>query len=156
MTRPAQVNGRRQPEVALRMGDWVFDPSTQQLRRGDDLHTLNPKEAAVLARLVETAPGLVTSQALLEEVWADVVVGDHVLHEVIGRLRKMLGESARNPRYIETLPRRGYRLKVAVEPISSRQLTGTRPRGSLARLAHPRTEEHDHQSRCRAGRKKPQ
>lgn len=101
----------------LAIGGWTFDPTTQRLNRAGGERVLGPKEVAVLLHLADAAPGMVEHEALLDRNWADVVVGDHVLHEVIGRLRKALGDDARNPSYIETLSRRGYRLIAPVRTL---------------------------------------
>ena len=68
----------------------------------------------MLWQLVSAAPQAVSNEALLRHCWADVVVGDNALHQVISRLRAMLGEAPRQRRYIETLPRRGYRIVASV------------------------------------------
>lgn len=93
----------------MRLGDWDLDLDSHRLVRGGEEHSLKPKELGVLRHLVERSPALVTTDELLARTWPDVVVGDHVLHEVVSRLRKMLGDNPRQATYIETLPRRGYR-----------------------------------------------
>jgi tetratricopeptide (TPR) repeat protein len=95
-----------------RLGDWSFDPNSARLRRGGEERHLDPKEVSVLAHLAEEAPNPVSVEALLDRSWPGVVVGDNTVHQVVGRLRKALGDSARSPSYIETLPKRGYRLIV--------------------------------------------
>jgi DNA-binding winged helix-turn-helix (wHTH) protein/tetratricopeptide (TPR) repeat protein len=98
----------------LRVGDWRLDPGSQRLIRGDTEHTLDPKQMSVLAHLAERAPELVTLEALLARSWPGVVVGDNSVHKVVAQLRRLLGDDARRPRYIETLARRGYRLVAPV------------------------------------------
>lgn len=98
-----------------RIGDWTFDPCSARLRREGEERQLDPKETAVLTHLVEAAPNPVSVDALLDRCWTGVVVGDNTVHQVVGRLRRALGDSARDPSYIETLPRRGYRLLVLPE-----------------------------------------
>lgn len=110
-----------------RIGDWTLDEGCHRLMRGDEVRSLNPKEMGVLRHLAEAAPDLVDPEALFARTWPDVVVGDHVLHEVISRLRKALGDKAHQPTYIETLPRRGYRLLVAVELTDRRSQDDSAP-----------------------------
>ena len=93
----------------LPVGDWSLDLDAQTLHRGPDARRLDAKDVAVLLHLVELAPQLVTTDALLNRSWPGVVVGDNVVHRVIARLRKALGDDAREPLYIETRPRQGYR-----------------------------------------------
>lgn len=97
------------------IGDWKLDPASQRLVRDEQHRALNPKEIAVLDRLARRAPALVTTEELLAGHWPGVVVSDHAVHVVIGRLRKKLGDDARSPKYIETLPKRGYRLIAPVD-----------------------------------------
>lgn len=101
----------------ITLGDWTFDPGDETFSRGDDRLRLDPVELDVLLHLIDAAPNLVTVDALLDRNWPGVVVGDNVVHRVIARLRKALSDSARQPRYIETLPRRGYRLICPVESV---------------------------------------
>jgi predicted ATPase len=70
---------------------------------------LMPRAFAVLRHLVDHAGRLITKDALLAAVWRDVVVSDAALTTCIRDLRKALGDSSEAPRYIETVPRRGFR-----------------------------------------------
>ena len=108
------------------LGDWSFEAETARLRRGDEDVHLDPKEASVLAHLAEAAPNPVSIDALLERSWPGVFVGDNAVHRVVARLRKAFGDSARKPSYIETLPKRGYRLLVPV----GNEHPAARPRSS--------------------------
>ena len=58
---------------------------------------------------------MVSREALLAEVWPGVVVGDDALTQVVIKLRKALGDAPESPAYIQTIPKRGYRL---VAPVS--------------------------------------
>jgi predicted ATPase/DNA-binding winged helix-turn-helix (wHTH) protein len=70
---------------------------------------LPPKAFAVLRILMEQAGQVVTKEALLEAIWPDAVVTEAVLTVCIGELRKVLGETAQAPHFIQTVHRRGYR-----------------------------------------------
>jgi len=85
---------------------------------------LTPKAFGVLRHLVERAGRLVTQSELLDAVWPDTHVQPAVLNNQILNIRSALGDSPKNPAFIETLPRRGYRF---ISPISNR-VTG--PNGS--------------------------
>jgi DNA-binding winged helix-turn-helix (wHTH) protein len=63
-----------------------------------------------LVALAEPSPAVVSGSALLDRVWPNVVVVNNVVYQAIAQLRKALGDDARSPRYIECVPRRGYRL----------------------------------------------
>lgn len=71
--------------------------------------TLAPKVFRVLCCLMENAGAIVSKRTLLDHVWADTYVGDAVLTVAVNQLREALGDDAREPRYIETVHRRGYR-----------------------------------------------
>jgi len=76
----------------------------------------------VLAVLLRRAGDMVTREELRHEIWpADTFVDfDHSLHNAIARIREALGDSAQNPRYIETLPRRGYRFIGVVSELAAK------------------------------------
>jgi len=61
---------------------------------------------------------VVSVQELLDEVWADVVVTSDSVYQAVAALRRLLGDHAKEPAYIVTLPRRGYRLIAAVAPVN--------------------------------------
>src|SRR5271157_3016188 len=82
--------------------------------RDDERILLTPKAFAVLRHLVEHAGRLVTQDELLEAVWPDTFVQPEVLKYQIADIRSTLGDHPKNPLFIETLPRRGYRFVAAV------------------------------------------
>ncbi len=105
----------REESVPVTLGRWQLDVDAHRLISGDEEHLLDPKDLSVLMHLIDSAPTLVSTDELLDRTWPDTVVGDNALQQVIARLRRILGDDARDPRFIETLPRRGYRLLVTPE-----------------------------------------
>lgn len=100
--------------------DWRVSPALCKLERGDVSVTVEPRSMQVLCCLARYAPNLVSKQTLMDEVWGKgVIVNEEVLSHAVWELRKAFGDSARNPRYIETHARRGYRLvaKVSRGPV---------------------------------------
>jgi DNA-binding winged helix-turn-helix (wHTH) protein/tetratricopeptide (TPR) repeat protein len=85
-----------------------LDPVNQCLWRGDERIYLMPKPFAVLTYLVEHAGRLVTHEELLAALWPDTYVQPEVLRRYILEIRRVLGDSAEAPRFIQTLPKRGY------------------------------------------------
>ncbi len=77
----------------------------------------------VLVCLARHAPGMVTKQRIIEEVWGEAFVGDEVISHAIWELRKTLDDDARDPHYIQTIPRKGYRLIAEWSGDSSEDLT---------------------------------
>jgi DNA-binding winged helix-turn-helix (wHTH) protein/TolB-like protein/Flp pilus assembly protein TadD len=109
---PELSDDRKAP---IRIGSWWFHPELNRLRDANSVIHLEPKAALALKLLVERAGVPVTRQELLNAVWKDVVVSDDALTQVIIKLRKALGDSSRDPRYIQTIPKRGYCLLADVQ-----------------------------------------
>jgi DNA-binding winged helix-turn-helix (wHTH) protein len=101
---------------------------------------LTPKAYAVLSYLVDRAGRLVSQEELLEAVWPDTFVQPEVLKYQIADIRGVLGDSAKTPSFIETLPRRGYRFIATVRapessPVVPAGLPATRFVGRRRELA---------------------
>ncbi len=95
----------------LRFDDFELDLRAGELRRRGVKLRLHGQPLQVLAKLLHRAGDLVTHEELRLEIWpADTFVDfNHSLHNAIARVRETLNDSSATPRYIETLPRRGYR-----------------------------------------------
>src|SRR5436190_6226508 len=120
-------SGRYGRRVMMSAPQWLFepfrlDPANACLWRGETAVALPPKAYDVLHYLVTHPDRLVTKDELLDAVWSETAVTDAVLRVAIGALRKMLGDPAQTPRYIATVPRRGYRF---VAPVTEH--TGVEP-----------------------------
>jgi DNA-binding winged helix-turn-helix (wHTH) protein len=81
----------------------------QRLLRNGNQVPLPPKEFETLRLLVERHGQLVSKQMLLDRVWAGTFVGDDTIAQRISLVRKALGEDTASSKYIETVPKRGYR-----------------------------------------------
>ena len=97
------------PASPLTFFGFRLDPLSGQLFHGTAVVPLTPKGFALLGYLAHSAGKLMSKQELLEAVWPGVFVGDAVLKSTMREVRKALGDDPGNPRFIETLPRRGYR-----------------------------------------------
>ena len=102
---------------ALKIGAWTFHPQLNQLTGADGDAHLEPRSSALLFDLVQHSGRVRSREELLDAVWGDAFVGEAVLTHCIWELRKAFQDSASNPRYIQTIPRRGYRLLASVEPL---------------------------------------
>jgi len=99
----------------LRFGRFVFDAENALLTRDGEDVALPPRAAEVLKHLL-THPGeVVPKEALLDAAWNGVAVSEHSLSEAIKVLRRALQDDPREPRYIQTLYRRGFRFLAPVE-----------------------------------------
>lgn len=106
---------QRELTQPFQLGDVRVHPMTLRLMVGERVETVEPKAMAVLLCLAQAAPQVVTREALLQQVWPDVAVGEDALNNAVAKLRRLLEDSARNPTYIETVPKHGYRLLVTPE-----------------------------------------
>jgi len=110
----------------LRFDSFELDLHAGELRKRGVKLRLQGQPIQVLAILLQSAGNLVTREELRSQLWpADTFVDfDHSLHNSIGRIRETLGDSAGIPRYIETLPRRGYRFIAPVEEVQALPIGG--------------------------------
>lgn len=104
----------REPLPVFRVRDWTVDPPSGEIQRNGDRHRLEPKVMEVLGHLVRHRGEVVSKDQLFAAVWPDTYVTEDSLWRCIAGLRKIFGDDAKEPRYIETLPRRGYRLVAPV------------------------------------------
>ncbi|MET0553111.1 MAG: alpha/beta fold hydrolase [Vicinamibacteria bacterium] len=107
----------RTSSPSLAFGRFQLDPSSGRLQDQAGPLPVTPKAFAVLEHLVAHAGELVSKRQLLDAVWPGVFVGDGALKSCIRELRKVLGDDARAPRFVETAHRRGYRF---VAPVTER------------------------------------
>lgn len=116
------------PNEHWQIGDCRVDGLNQTLHHADGRSThLPPKHLGVLLLLAEHAGNCVTRHTLLDTVWSRSLVQDEVLTRIIADLRRLLDDGGRPPRYIETVPKRGYRLCASARPIEPRALPKPRP-----------------------------
>ncbi len=100
----------------FRFGPFDLVPEDGELRRRGVRLPLPPKPFAALCMLLERAGEPVLRDELRHRLWGDVHVGfEHAIDNAVSRVRATLGDSARAPRWVETLPRRGYRFVGRVE-----------------------------------------
>jgi len=102
----------------LRFGYYEVDLRTAELHRAGMRVRLHGQPFQVLAMLLERRGDVVTREELKQRLWPEdtFVDFDHSLNTAINKLREALGDSADNPRFVETLPRRGYRF---IAPVSA-------------------------------------
>ena len=97
------------PPVRVRFVEFELDEANASLLRDGKPLALAPTPFAVLCALARQPGSLLTKDALLDEVWGHQFVSESVLKTAVSDLRTALGDDARQPRLIETVPRRGYR-----------------------------------------------
>lgn len=114
----------------FRFDVFEFDASARELRRQGRRLKLSGQPVEVLAVFLENADRVVSREELRKRLWPEntFVDFDHSLNTAINKLREVLGDSASEPRFIETLPRRGYRFIASVESVA----LATPPASTLA------------------------
>ena len=100
---------------SFRFGDHVLDPVDRSLARGGKSVDVSARYLDALILLVADAGRLVTKDRFMQEVWRGVPVTDEALTQCVRTLRRLLDDDAARPRYIETVPKHGYRFVAAVE-----------------------------------------
>lgn len=106
----------RPATIPLRIGDWRLDSQLGQLTRGDRTERLEARTLRLLVFLANRAGDTVSVDELLDNVWPGVVVTQDSVYQAITALRRLLGDDAKQPVYIVTVPRLGYRLIAPVRP----------------------------------------
>jgi len=110
-----------------RFDDVQIDGHTFRLLKAGKVVPVEPKALNLLVFLVENRGRLVERRELIDAVWGDAFVTDHVLNYSIGQLRKGLSDDAKKPRYIETVPTLGYRFIANVEVEGPEEAKGPEP-----------------------------
>jgi len=113
-----------QPNLRLRVGEHVIDIGALRIVTRPDHPRLTSKAAAVLIELVRHAGDTVMRDQLLDRVWADRVTTPDVLTQAIKELRRAFNDDAKPSRYIETIPKVGYRLLAPVSVLDADQQLG--------------------------------
>src|SRR6187401_2010272 len=98
-----------QPKVAF--DSFEFNPASGELRRHGRVVRLQGQRIQILEALLDDPGELVTRESLQRRIWNGALSGDfeHGLNAAVNKLRQALGDSAEEPRFIETVPGKGYR-----------------------------------------------
>jgi len=116
---------------SFRFNSFILDPSDRQLRRHGEPVEINARYLDALALLLSNAGTLVSKDRFLEEVWRGVPVTDEALTQCIKTLRRQLGDDAARPRFIETVPKHGYRFIAPVERVEGDAIQHHVPRPAV-------------------------
>ena len=114
----------------LRFGSFELDVRSRELRTGANRVRLQEQPFEILRMMLERPGAVVTRDELRQRLWPNGTFVDfeHSLNAAVKRLRAALGDNADNPRFVETLPRRGYRFIAALSPESGEVAVAAVPR----------------------------
>lgn len=115
--RPSPAPSPR-PGGPFRLGEWLVHPDRNLLESAADSRRLEPLTMDVLAELAGRGGEVVSKDELIDSVWEGRIISEGTLTNTVAELRRALGDDARNPRFIETVPKRGYRLVCPMEDAS--------------------------------------
>lgn len=124
--------------ATLRIGEWIVSPVSGQMTRRDETVRLESRTMRLLLCLAENAGEVVSIDDLLTQVWQGVIVTPDSVYQAVTALRRQLGDDPKQPAYIATVPRRGYRMIASVGP--GDEATATPPVAANEEFpAHPPT-----------------
>jgi TolB-like protein/DNA-binding winged helix-turn-helix (wHTH) protein len=114
----------RSSTTKLRIGAWCVHPASGQISRDGETVRVDARAMRLLMCLAEHAGEVVSIDDLLNYAWADVAVAPDSVYQAVASLRRLLGDDPRQPAYIETVPRLGYRMVATVSPWADSPIVG--------------------------------
>ena len=139
VVRDAPADPRPSAAQILRFGDFELNTESGELKRGDEPIKLQPQPAKLLQYFAERSGQTLSRRELQTHLWGEnrFVDSDQGLNYCVKSIRRALGDSADNPTYVETIPRRGYRFRAPVEIVEDQAPRQVRSAASRARPARP-------------------
>jgi DNA-binding winged helix-turn-helix (wHTH) protein len=122
------------PEEDFRLGEWLVQPALGRICRGDQVTSLRPRLMDLLVLLARSQGQVVSKQQILDTLWVRGFVSDSLLTRCMAELRSILGDDAREPTFIETIPKRGYRVVAPCSFATSGEEPSSTARESCLRL----------------------
>jgi transcriptional activator of cad operon len=115
-----------------RIGDWSVNPLSGQMTRGEDSIRVEARTMRLLLCLADHAGEVVSIDKLLSQVWSGVIVTPDSVYQAVASLRRLLGDDPKQPTYIATVPRLGYRMIARVDTRAVESRAVESPRDDLA------------------------
>lgn len=128
------------PPPRFRLGEWLVDAPNHELIAHAGRVRLQPRQMQLLLRLAREPGTVLRREQLLEDVWEGRYVNDEALSRAIAELRQLLADDPRAPRYIETVPKLGYRLIAAPQADAAPALAVVAAPAEAAPASPPREE----------------
>ena len=120
----------------LRIGDWCVDPNSGEISRNGVTARVETRTMRLLLCLAQRAGEVVNIDDLLDQVWPGISVSQDSVYQAVTSLRRLLGDDPKQPTYIATVPRLGYRMVATVSPWISAEIN---PQASPS--TNPSTEQ---------------
>jgi DNA-binding winged helix-turn-helix (wHTH) protein len=127
---PVEETNRPTFAADFRMGEWLVEPSLDRLSRDGTAVHLRPQLTDLLVLLARHAGRTVSKDVILSTVWNGQFVAESGMTRCIAEIRQALGDDARNPKIVQTITKRGYRLVAPVSPAAPSELTRIAPVGA--------------------------
>lgn len=121
------------PTTELKVGEWRINPASCEISRSGQTTRLELRGMRLLLCLAEHPGQVVSIDAVLKQVWGDVAVSPDSVYQAVALLRRQLGDDAKEPKYIETVPKLGYRIVANVGPWIEETRGVDRPSGVHSR-----------------------
>ena len=130
----------RPTPTTLRIGDWCVNPTSGQISRDGETARVEVRTMRLLLCLAEHAGEVVSIDDLLNQVWSGVIVTPDSVYQAVASLRRLLGDDPKQPTYIATVPRLGYRMVATVRPWADHSDAATETGSSqVLHIGHPAT-----------------
>jgi transcriptional activator of cad operon len=117
----------------LRVGEWCVSPASREISRNGETARVEERAMRLLLCLAEHAGEVVSIDDLLSHVWSDVIVSPDSVYQAVTLLRRLLGDDPKQPTYIATVPRQGYRMVAKVGAWADESAPGMAPENPASR-----------------------
>ncbi len=124
-------------QMLYKIGDFEVLPAQNQLRLEGEVSDIEPKVMDILVLFAARPGEVIPKSEIASAIWGEVEVNDDALTRTLWKLRKALGDSAKNPSYIETVPKRGYRLIAEVSTAGPSSISASKPAGTSTAVRIP-------------------
>src|SRR5215469_11411519 len=110
---------QRAAKTGFRVGGWLVNPAMGEISRDGETVRLEARAMLLLECLAERVGEVVSIEELLDRVWPGVIVSPDSVYQAVASLRRQLGDDPKQPAYIETVPRLGYRMVATVSALEN-------------------------------------
>ncbi|NQZ21621.1 MAG: winged helix-turn-helix domain-containing protein [Colwellia sp.] len=103
----------------IKIGEYLLDKQLALLQKSEFEVAVEPKLLELLLLFCEHPNRIISREYILEKIWQNTIVTDNAINKMVGNLRKLLSDDPKKPQYIQTVPKRGYRLICLVETLNT-------------------------------------